>query len=1137
MSRYVKTASTYLILTLVLASTLTVLPLTLPVVEAQSPSISVSSKYFNPKKAIMVEVRGNLGDEIQVRIVNDETGESVTGQEGQDTHTVGAVAPGYYVFYLGGPDADVSTPIGGATTINIRSDVGRGTPVRIEVLGAGLTEVVHYDVVKPSVRLDRDEYPYRRDAKISITYEDPDADFDPTARDTLPASKVEVRITLIKEDGTAHTTSTNLQSLGAVGASELAVRGGRFSFSVQLSKIGEAFDPDRPVGAGDRVILEFRTSTGHQGENGWDDEEWGTESFKAVYTQPKVSVKFNYQKLVIEIESPDDNVDAGVRDTLDPELDSTGKTIAKVTVSIKGAEVTIGSVDLETTSFEETGLNTNIFVYTIPVKWGRPGPGAVTPSTVVLPNATEGPFVAEVRYLKTGQPVGYNIDAFGSGVYRPARPNITVDKASLKVITATISKPDLNNDPESIDYLRGSRVITSGKFDIVLSKGTGAAVIELARLRILNATTGEVVATKPGFSASSVTMVETDFNTGRFVLKIPAGAVGLITNGSYILEYRDYAGFKCVPAMCVIIRVPFRVEVVSLTIDRTEYPAALGDNIIVYIRYSNDLQNVDPTSRDTYTIEYRFINSTDGLVRGAGGQLITGTVTLTETEPDSGIFEAKATIGIPNNPEVIEGKLVVTDGMVKAEAKLRIYDGKLSVSPARIRMATSFTITLEDPDLNRDSRKVESHSLTFTSARGCTFTVTLEETGANTGVFRASIIYRREECATAAAPDRISITYVDTRQRPRVVGYERYTVTLSATVFVDSVSGTVDVRAAEPGKVSIIEEFTIVVVDPDMNLRTTVKDTVSVSVVVEGVHTVAAITLTLEETGANTGVFTLKRMLSQIPGVPTGMDKLAELIGKKMMVMYTDEADATGSRAFVSKTYAIVAYDPVLSVSPPTAINIDEELTITVVDKNRAGGKRVNVIVKSTTYPVPITFPAAENETSPGVFTYKIRAVDPARWVPGTPEIPARLGDTIEVTYIAPVNSKGETDVALTKSVSVGRFVERPGRVVRTEFLDETGAAVTPRVGRLTFITVTVRNDDIVARTMTLLIVVRDPAGVAVAMYYAVVTLAPGASQPVGFGWTPITHGTHRVEIYIVASLADRTPLGDPAAVTVAVAR
>ncbi|MEM4844405.1 MAG: hypothetical protein QXQ93_01735 [Ignisphaera sp.] len=1095
--KHVNTKTTPAILITILII-LSVVPLTLiPIrTHAQAPSITVSDKYFNPRKAIAVEVRGDFGPNIRVGIINGVTGEVLAEED------ITRVAVGYYVFYLGGPSSHVSFPIGGAPLITI-NDVSRGTPIRIEVLGTGLAETVYYDIVAPTVTLDRREYPYRRDALVRISYVDPDADHDPTAKDTLFAYCVNVDITLIKADGRVFSTSVNLDDLGAADSKEPTVRGGRFSYEVWISAISSAVG--QPIGKDDRVLLSLSTMAECQGGNNWDDPKT-TVDFKAVYRYPTVSVTFNQQEIVIDVTSPDDNTNTAAKDNLDP--------TAYVILTIGDSQV---NIDAEL--FKETGVNTNVFRYTIPVTWGETL--SVTSTMIILPRNVDGPFKATVRYYKLDDRPGYSIDATGSGTYTPKLPIITIDKTSVKIIIATVVKPDLNNLPKSIEMLTGAGILTTDKFDIRMDRDG----VCLARLRILDKD-GNLVGLKTGFNVSHVTMVETDFNTGVFTLKIPTEYINIKAGETYTLEYIDFAGFAAEK-----VTVTFTVTEIALTLDRSEYPAALGSTITVYVSYSNDLYNKDPTRKETIDIEYKIVG-TDGSI------LDTGTVELEETDVDTGLFKGSGSISVPDDDKAIEGVLVVYDPQrpeAKFEAKLRLYDGKLTVSTTRIKMGGSVTITIEDPDLNRDSGTAESFSLTIRSDR-CSYTATFKETGVNTGVFTATITYSKDKfCGAAAAPDKISVSYSDLRQRPLIVGYTRYTAALSTTVTVESTTGTLEIKTAEPGKVSIIEKFTITITDPDANVNVESADDLKVLVVVEGVHLLTPEEITLTETGAKTGVFVKSLYLRDIPGVPTAIKDLAKLIGKKVFIMYADEADTAGVRTIVSATLTIVAYDPELSLSPPVAINIGDELTITVVDKNMAGASRVTVFVKSTVYPIPIPFPAAELEDAPGTFVYKVRVVSPEAWTIGAPEVPARFGDTIEVIYVAPVNSKGETDVILTKSVAVGIRPVMPGETRKVELLSEVGEPITPKVGVLSFITVTVANIDIETHSMTVIVVVRDPNDVAVALYFSTVTLAPGASQPVGFGWMPTVSGKHNIEVYVVRSLADRTPMASPYTASVVV--
>jgi hypothetical protein len=171
------------------------------------------------------------------------------------------------------------------------------------------------------------------------------------------------------------------------------------------------------------------------------------------------------------------------------------------------------------------------------------------------------------------------------------------------------------------------------------------------------------------------------------------------------------------------------------------------------------------------------------------------------------------------------------------------------------------------------------------------------------------------------------------------------------------------------------------------------------------------------------------------------------------------------------------------------------------------------------------------------VFTGEVLVTDKEIAVAGY--ILAKIGDKITVTY----TDRWPADFYITGkakpfsvTVGVGVFAEKPGKVEKVDIRDVvTGQPVTPKVGKEVFLRVEVSNVDIVDRSMTVIVVVRDPNGVAVARYATELTIPAGKSVAQSFGWTPIVAGDHTVEVYIVKSLVDRTPLGDPATFTVSV--
>ncbi|MDW8086357.1 MAG: hypothetical protein RMI45_09010, partial [Ignisphaera sp.] len=340
-----------------------------------------------------------------------------------------------------------------------------------------------------------------------------------------------------------------------------------------------------------------------------------------------------------------------------------------------------------------------------------------------------------------------------------------------------------------------------------------------------------------------------------------------------------------------------------------------------------------------------------------------------------------------------------------------------------------------------------------------------------------------------------------------------------ATVRILSFSGGIEIPKDWIGP---YETMDIHVVDPDLNEDPEIAETRSgiIRVAVEG--RTETWSLNGVETGVNTGKF---KVSLNLPKLLTGVDTpapsdLAPYIGRRITLLYYDATDAAGARATVVKTLTIRAVDARIVVDKE-AVNVGDALEITIVNQDIAQNPAPEfrmVTIRSTTYPTGVSLYASEVE--PGVYKVVIRVVSLAEWVVGAPQIPAKLGDTIEILYSDPIAADGKSKV-FTKSVAVGVFVAMPGRAEKVRFVDVvTGAEVAPRVGREVFLTVALKNTDIVERGMTVIVVVRDPAGVAVARYAAMVTLGAGASTEVSFGWIPIVSGSHSVEVYIVKSLA-----------------
>jgi len=176
---------------------------------------------------------------------------------------------------------------------------------------------------------------------------------------------------------------------------------------------------------GDTFLLSVSSNIGW----GADVTKTVTGKLTVVYRYPEVSVSFTQQGITISITSPDDNVRTVAEDTLDPTKNVT-IAFADKTYNIAGS------------SFTETGKNTGVFTYTLPVEWGSTSDLSTAPLKVIL-GLDKKSFTLSATYL----------DITGSGTYTTASPEVTVVKASPVNVILLVKDKDINVDKNSIDSL------------------------------------------------------------------------------------------------------------------------------------------------------------------------------------------------------------------------------------------------------------------------------------------------------------------------------------------------------------------------------------------------------------------------------------------------------------------------------------------------------------------------------------------------------------------------------------------------------------------------------------------------------------------------------------------------------------
>ncbi|MEM2196989.1 MAG: hypothetical protein QW290_07910 [Sulfolobales archaeon] len=1121
-------------------------------------TITLSSTNLNPKKVIAIDVRGDLGDNVTLRVL-DRYGQPVNltrlDTPGVNvTEFIGTkIAPGRYIAYLGGEQVNLN--INPAYPLVSRSAHSesfakfavpgtRGDTYTIWVVGTDITATFLYDTVKMTLTLSPKEVAYRRgEAVISFTIADGDLNLDPTAADEVGPIGINMTLVVFKAAGGEYLYSGTLNDLVITSIKETAVNSATFTTRTNVAKINSLLP--EPISESDKIVI---TLLALEDAQGWDDwkppypDQRGSDYVTAVYRAPTVSVSFTNQYVTIDITSPDDNVNPADKDTLDPG--------AKVYLEVYNEYNDFDNyIEISASLIKETDKNTGVFRLRIPVSWNTIA--SLTTTSVVLKTECRGPFYFYVRYYNTTRDPGYNIDARGLGQYDPKIASVEITRATTKTILATVSDADLNNRADAIEYLTAeytSPSPTRNVTDITLYRVN----IPLAKVVLLD-TKGNIIKVETGKLASDVvSFVETDMNTGVFTLRINAANLeGIIPGAQYVLRYYDWTGEKTGVYKDYI----FTISEIGVSLDRTEIPVNMA-GVIVYITYINDMYNADPTKRDSAYVNATII-AADGTVLFPSTQL-----TLTENGINTGVFTKawKIEEGNFSTPKIIDAKLKVWDpaypDIKPVEAYFRAHDSDIEVTPTAIKWGDTITIKVKDPDANVDTKDKDSVTVGIIYGTTVVKNVTLVETDVNSNEFVGKVRVSWDDPNFKNIPPGtiLKVRYTDGTPIMSPTASSWREVPYVATFKVISTDGALTVTTAEAGYLGVLEELKgdkVKVVDIDMNRKVLIAETLpdALAVSIEAIPETPS--YNLGETEANSGAFILPSGVTLslydalertgiMPSAPTARQRaeiLAGYIGKKMAISYIDEYDATGARRIITETLTLKAWTATIATSAE-AVNLNEWLTITITNKDIAGTtitEYKQAIVKSTSYPAGLMFYL--EEVSPGVFQLKIQVVSVTGWVPGAKQIPAKLGDTITIEYVDPVTADGKANVLLTKTVVVGVPIERPVPASAVKFADPiTGAEKTAgKVGEMILLQAVVKNVDVVERVCTVVIKVKDAAGATIYIGTATATLAPGQEFAPGITWVPTLAGDYTIEVIVVKSLAEPTPYSDKITATLTV--
>jgi len=775
--------------------------------------------------------------------------------------------------------------------------------------------------------------------------------------------------------------------------------------------------------------------------------------------------------------------------------------------------------DNETLAAEliEDDVNAGTFTYTLPVTIGNP---------------VSGDGVLELRPGDSKVTITYYVfnatTASTLSTWSTQAASLTIDRTQYRStgkVTMTLSAPDLNTDSNSINFITktvpANNLMNYSNMDFQI----GDQVV------------GNMTVKVNGLSASAsqpitVTFVETGVNTGVFTATLDLSNVkrndgSSLANGDTLsITYYDAINGVYSTASATI-----GVTAATISLDRTTLPAPRGSTPLkLYLTANDPERNNNPSIIESYNniawYTVYFYNGTAAIP--------TTPLTVTESDTNTGVFKGTITLDpttndILNDPALIGGwvKVLYYDLASASNLTATCYfqptDASITTDKSAVVAGDSLTITVSDPDGNRDSKAAENVSVgvSYTDPAGNSQTPTwyLTETDVNTGVFTKTITIGKDIYVKPGTT--ITFTYNDPTPSYMTAasGYPSTPVQYTAKVTATSHTGTVSTDKAEYGLGS---KMVVTVVDPDLNTDIYSKQTVNVIIRISGFPDY---TMTLTEAGLNSPIFNGTFQWNVTAWQSN------DLIGKTFYIYYKDEADASGNTVYQSCSGQVKSWDGVVTFDK-SYYNVGDIVTVTVTDPDANTDpntvQTVTVNVYSSSDPVGQTITATETGANTGVFQGKVQISSTIE----TGKVMAKYGDTITAKYTDALPADYATtgkSKAFTGTAVVGVPVARPVPASSQKFVDpNTGAEKTSgTVGQAIGLQATVKNVDVVSKTFTAIFKVKDASGVTISISWVTGTLAPGQELTPGVSWTPSAAGTYTVEVLVVKTLAEPTPYSD----------
>jgi len=804
--------------------------------------------------------------------------------------------------------------------------------------------------------------------------------------------------------------------------------------------------------------------------------------------------------LQITVNDPNANHDALAKETL-------ATTGSYVKVFTSGGD----SVQLDT-QFAETSASSGQFTYTIPVVIG---PAA---ANNVLEVGADGT-VYTVEYSYAGVIVASTSSTFDASPAATLATDKNLYKDNAKV-TMTLNAATLNDNTALINFFQGTATDTE-EINAITFLLNGLTVGKLTvkvndELAIAN---GDQI----------ITFVETGVNTGVYTATLDLAKVlnndgeALVNDDVVSVTWSDEVNAESTTASFTI-----GVAAATFTLDRTSYPTPKDGTIKIYVNATDSARNTLPAIAEEYDDVARIIvYFYDGSVAIAETN-----IHLTESGPNTGIFTGSAPIPANDDKKYIGGwfKVLYADLASSKDLSQTVYfsltNAALTVNASSVSAGQALKFTVTDPDMNFDSKIAEQFNLDYSykNLAGTTVdtTVTVKETGKNTGVFEGTITIGSTIYVKPGST--ITAEYADaTPTFSTATGGYGTAQTYTATASVPSNTGTISIDKATYG---LNTKMKVTVTDTDLNTKIDTIETVDVTLRMSGF---ADVTLTLTETNASSPVFTVTHQ----------WDADEDRLGKTFQIYYLDAADASGNSVYAIATGQVISNDASVAFDK-SAYLMSEIVTITVTDPDANTNpdtlQQINVLVTSTSDPIGQTFVATETGANTGIFTVQVQLSSTL----GAGKVFTKNGDTLTAKYTDPYPADFGTtgkSKAFTGTATVGVTVERPVPASDMQFLDpSTGQPVSATTGTTLMLQATLKNEDSASKSFTAIFKVIDANGVTISISWVTGTLAAGQTMSPAVSWMPTAAGAYTVEVLVIKSISEPTPYSDKVSQSLTVA-